>query len=74
VPGGYGAVVVVRAGGRTQVQEVRSGSSYLAANDPRLSFGLGRTTRADEVTVRWPDGQVVRRTDVPADQFLRVTR
>ena len=37
-----GGRVTVRYGGKTQVQEVLSQSSYLSVNDPRLHFGLGR--------------------------------
>ena len=36
-----GARVTCRAGGRTAVRWLTSGTSYLAANDPRLWFGLG---------------------------------
>jgi hypothetical protein len=36
-----GARVAVTAGGRTQIDEVRSGGSYLSQNDLRLHFGLG---------------------------------
>ncbi|MBE7157665.1 MAG: CRTAC1 family protein, partial [Rhodospirillales bacterium] len=50
-----GAKVVVRYGGRVQMQELRSQSSYLSANDPRLHFGLGRETEA-QVEVFWPSG------------------
>jgi hypothetical protein len=74
VPSGYGAVVEVQAGGRTQVQTVRSGSSYLAASDPRLIFGLGTASAAESVTVRWPDGRVEERRNVPEGAFLRLRR
>jgi enediyne biosynthesis protein E4 len=73
-PGGYGTTVEVRAGGRTQVQTVRSGSSYLAAHDPRLSFGLGSAARVEALTVRWPDGRVDRQTDLAVDRIVRVRR
>ena len=50
-----GAKVVVRYGDRVQMQELRSQSSYLSANDPRLHFGLGLAAEA-EVEVFWPSG------------------
>jgi len=50
-----GARVVVKYGGRQQVQEVMSQSSYVSANDPRLHFGLG-TADAVDFEVRWPLG------------------
>lgn len=61
-----GARVTVRAGGREQVQEVRSGGSYLSQSDLRLVFGLGAAERAESVTVRWPGGAVEEAKDVAA--------
>ncbi len=51
-----GARAEVRAGGRMQVGEVRSGGSYLSQSDMRLHFGLGGAARAD-VVIRWPSGR-----------------
>ena len=51
-----GARVTVTAGGRSQVDEVMSGSGYYSQNDLRLHFGLGMQTEAEQVTVRWPSG------------------
>lgn len=54
--GGVGARVELWAGGRKQVQVVRSGSSYCSRSDPRLLFGLGSARRVDRVEVSWPNG------------------
>ena len=70
---GIGARAKVTVNGRAQIQEVKSGSSYLCQSDMRLHFGLGDSDRVDEVTIRWPSGLVERFKDVRADQFLRVT-
>ncbi len=51
-----GACVRVKANGHTQLDEVRSGGSYLSQNDLRLHFGLGAATRADRIEVSWPFG------------------
>jgi enediyne biosynthesis protein E4 len=53
---GIGARIHVRAGGRTLVDEVRSGSSFDSNNDMRVHFGLGTTAKIDWVEVRWPSG------------------
>lgn len=53
-----GAKVTVVAGGVTQVDEVRSGGSYLSQNDLRLHFGLGLTPAIDSVEIRWPSGAI----------------
>lgn len=50
-----GAKVVVHYGDRVQMQERRSQSSYLSADDPRLHFGLGSASEA-RVEVVWPSG------------------
>jgi len=63
-----GARVLVRYGGKVQVQEVLSGCSFLSSNDSRLHFGLGGATTA-EIEVRWPSG-LVERLHVSADQLV----
>jgi hypothetical protein len=55
-PHGIGARVSVSAGGRRQLQEVRSGTSYCSQSDLRLHFGLGGQARYDGIEVRWPSG------------------
>jgi hypothetical protein len=55
---GIGAKISVKAGGRTLVDEVRSGSSYISQNDLRVHFGLGLNSKIDGVEVRWPSGLV----------------
>jgi enediyne biosynthesis protein E4 len=77
-PGGtaipMGTTVTVTAGGRRMTRDLASGDSYLSTHDPRLHFGLGKSERADEVLVRWPDGTRSVRTNVPARQFLVVRK
>ena len=51
-----GTRVYVTAGGRTQFDEVMSGSSYYSQNDLRLHFGLGSAKRVDRIEVVWPSG------------------
>ena len=64
---GIGARILVKVGPRTLVDEVRSGSSYISNNDPRVHFGLGPATKIDWVEVRWPSGLVERFDNLPAD-------
>jgi enediyne biosynthesis protein E4 len=61
---GFGAVVRVTAGGETQSQMLRSGSSYLSQSERILTFGLGTRTQADAVEIRWPSGQVDKMANV----------
>ncbi len=55
-----GARLTVTAGGRTWLRDVRSGYSYLAANDPRVHVGVGAATAIETVDVTWPGGAVER--------------
>jgi hypothetical protein len=66
---GIGAKIVLRAGKRTLVDEVRSGSSYISQNDMRVHFGLGAVTKIDSVQVRWPSGLVERFENLSVDAF-----
>jgi hypothetical protein len=69
---GIGARVEVRAGSERQIDEVRSGGSYISQNDLRLHFGLGAHSVVDEIVVRWPSGTVDRMRRVPADRIIIV--
>jgi enediyne biosynthesis protein E4 len=69
-----GAKVRLTAGGRTQVQEVRSGGSYLSQSDLRLHFGLGKEKVIDRIEVQWPGtGQAVQVLEkITAGQVLKI--
>jgi hypothetical protein len=66
---GIGARIWVKAGARTLVDEVRSGSSYSSNHDMRVHFGLGTVAKIDWVDVRWPSGLTERFDDLPADKI-----
>ncbi len=51
-----GTRVKVTAAGRSQIDEVMSGSGYYSQNDLRLHFGLGSASKVDSVEVAWPSG------------------
>jgi hypothetical protein len=69
---GIGARILVRAGSRTLVDEVRSGSSYISNSDVRVHFGLGTVTRIDWVEIHWPSGLTERFADVALDAIQTV--
>ena len=54
----------------TQVNEVRSGSSYLSQNDLRVHFGLGECTTVDRLEVFWPSGLVESFADLSSNRVL----
>jgi hypothetical protein len=69
---GIGARVELEADGVVQERLVRSGSSYLAASELAVTFGLGSTSQIDRLTVHWPSGHTDQTNDVDANQTVRV--
>jgi hypothetical protein len=70
---GIGTTVKLTAGGETQTQMLRSGSSYLSASELVLTFGLAQREKADSIEIRWPSGQVDRISNAPAGQTVTVS-
>ena len=66
-----GARVTVTANGQTQMDEVRSGGSYISQNDFRLHFGLGKTASAN-LSIRWPDGKTETFSAIAAEQIVTI--
>jgi hypothetical protein len=67
-----GARVTVTADGRTQMDEVRSGGSYLSQNDLRLHFGLGEAGKIDKIAITWPSGARQVLTNQPVNRVLAI--
>jgi len=55
-----------------QIDEVRSGGSYISQNDLRIHFGLGRAEKVDALEIHWPSGQVDTLKDIKANQQIFV--
>ena len=53
-----------------QMDEVRSGASYLSQSDLRLHFGLEKRTKIDLIEVRWPSGAVDKITGAAVNKIL----
>lgn len=70
---GIGARVKVVSGDLVQIDEVRSGGSYLSQSDLRLHFGLQKATKIDLVEVRWPSGVVDRIANLEANKILTIS-
>jgi len=67
-----GATLSIAAGARTLRRDVRTGYSYLAANDPRVHVGLGGLAKVESVTVRWVDGTSERFGPFDADRIVQL--
>jgi hypothetical protein len=55
---------------RVQMDEVRSGGSYLYQSDLRVRFGLGETTIIDRVEIDWPSGTHEVEMRLPVNQIV----
>jgi hypothetical protein len=55
-PAGLGARIELRAGGTRQLRRVHPTRSYLSQSELPVTFGLGKATAVESLTVTWPDG------------------
>jgi len=69
---GIGARVKIVSGDLTQIDEVRSGGSYLSQNDLRLHFGLEKRTKIDSIEVRWPSGAIDKIADARVNKIITI--
>jgi hypothetical protein len=67
-----GARVTVTTATRSQIEEVRGGSSYLSSNDQRLHFGLASDAVMEKVEIRWPNGTLEVLRNVAADAIYTI--
>ena len=56
----------------SQIDEVRSGGSYISQNDLRVHFGIGKAEKIELLEIRWPSGQVDTLKDVKPNQQIFV--
>jgi len=70
---GIGARLRFINGTKTQIREVKAGSSYLGQSDLRVHAGLGTAVRVDRLEIRWPGGAVETIENVAANQIVTVT-
>jgi enediyne biosynthesis protein E4 len=55
-----------------QIDEVRSGGSYISQNDLRIHFGLGKADKVDLLEIRWPSGHIDTLKDLKANRLIFV--
>jgi hypothetical protein len=66
-----GARATLIVGGQKQIDEVRSGGSFISQNDFRLHFGMGKASTAS-LTVRWPDAAVETVPEIKAGEVITI--
>jgi len=66
---GIGARIYCTTAGHRQMDEVRSGGSYISQNDLRVHFGMG-TARSADIEIHWPSG-IIDRFSAAANQVIK---
>jgi predicted nucleotidyltransferase len=71
---GVGARLELESGGKRQIRDVKTASSYLSQNALGVHFGLGASGKADRLTVRRPGrpGKVEVFTGLPANRRVLI--
>jgi hypothetical protein len=68
---GYGGVVdLIRKDGTSVQRWVRGDGSFLAANDPRVHFGLGKSSEVSRIEVRWSTGGCDSWSQIAVDRIV----
>jgi hypothetical protein len=67
-----GARLTCTTGAHSQIDEVRSGGSYLSQSDLRVHFGLASANTIDRLEIRWPSGIKDVLTGLAADRIIAV--
>jgi enediyne biosynthesis protein E4 len=67
-----GAKVTVSAGGKKQVMVNQWATSYLANNDPRMHFGLGKQKEIEQLEVLWSDGKKEIYKNISTDRYITI--
>jgi enediyne biosynthesis protein E4 len=71
---GIGAKVVIWHDGMMQMLEQFPTRGFQSSVDPRLHFGIGRSTRIDSLLVVWPDHAYQLMTDLPVDRRITLAQ
>lgn len=67
-----GAVLYLKAGGIRQRGDVLSGGSFASSNDPRVHFGLGASSKVDQLEIHWPDGKIAKLSVPSVDRYFTI--
>jgi hypothetical protein len=55
-----------------QIDEVRSGGSYISQNDLRVHFGIGKAEKVELLEIHWPSGVLDTLKDIRPNQLIYV--
>ncbi|HEX8038222.1 MAG TPA: VCBS repeat-containing protein, partial [Chryseosolibacter sp.] len=71
---GVGAKIWVTTSGGTIFQEAFFSRGFQSSMEPVLTVGIGKSDRADEIKVQWPDGKMTIVHDALANRLVTVTQ
>ena len=57
----------------TQIKQITSGESFISANALDVNFGLGKSTKIDELLIIWPSGTKQKFENLKINQILEIT-
>ena len=69
---GIGASLKLSSEGVAHVEQAKGAMGYMSASDPRIHFGLGKSTKIESLEIIWPSGLVDRLSSVPIDQIIAI--
>ena len=69
---GIGAVVKLTTIQGSQWVTATTSSGYMSSSDPRVHFGMGDSSVASSIEIRWPSGIVQTLTNVAGDRQIQV--
>lgn len=67
-----GAKVTLYTGAKKYVMVNQWATSYLANNDPRIHFGLGREKKIEQLEISWPDGKKEVYNKIESDRYITI--
>lgn len=71
---GFGTRIFLYNDGKQQVQEQNPVRGYLSTVDTKLTFGMGKHTKADSIVIVWPDDKMQVLRNVPVDTLLALNK
>ncbi|MBI3950733.1 MAG: CRTAC1 family protein [Acidobacteria bacterium] len=70
---GIGAKIEITANGQKQIDEIGAQPSYLSQNELVAHFGLGKVEQVEKITVVFPRGRTVERSNIRANQTVIIS-
>ena len=69
---GIGARIILECGGQKIIRDIFPPNPFMGQGPPLRQVGVGRATRIDRLTIRWPTGSVDEFRDLPVNRRVRL--